>query len=90
MQASALIQKKFFNSLTVLEYGGSGYWYLFINTFAVHKNVNVGLYVERFVGIGPRVELHGKLVTFIMSPVCYDIESKTWHANVALNIISTR
>lgn len=42
--------------LSIHEYGGSGFWYKSLGTYQTTKTTAMGLYGQRFVGVGPYAE----------------------------------
>jgi hypothetical protein len=43
-------------ALAVVEYGGSGYWYHGLAAYQIHKMVAVGVFAQRFDGLGPMAQ----------------------------------
>jgi len=86
MMSTVFIQKKFFSTFSVFELGGSGWWYSHKTMFQVHKDdLKIGLFAERFTGLGPRIEFFEKPLTFFIGPV-YDFESKQWRVNFGIDV----
>lgn len=88
MAATLFLQKSFkkssFTTLNVFEYGGSGYWYLSNGVFQIIPSLRAGWHIERYVGVGPRIEFYEKPFTFFICGV-YDPEIKMWKGNFGVN-----
>ena len=80
------VKKKFYSSITVFEYGGSGWWYSHKSWFAVHKNdLKLALFAERGTGLGPQICFSENPLTFFIGPT-YDFESKSLRVNFGINV----
>lgn len=62
---------------TAVEQGGSGHWYLVDGNIPLPQtNIGVGFRLQRFVGLGPRLQVTTKAVALIVVPIAWDIESR--------------
>jgi hypothetical protein len=86
MMSTLFIKKSLYSSISVFEYGGSGWWYSHKSTFNVHKDdLKVAIFAERFTGLGPQLDFYENPLTFFIGPT-YDIESKSWRANFGMSL----
>ena len=76
---------KKWSTLTFAEYGNTGYWYLHSTLYKVHKYLKAGVHAQRFVGIGPRIDIPIGKFNFWNAYV-YDIESKTQGYTMGLSL----
>jgi hypothetical protein len=56
-----------------LEYGGSGYWYQVKAIANVDKTFGLGLFAQRYLGVGPRLEVNVPSAQLYLAPL-YDFE----------------
>jgi hypothetical protein len=57
ISGSVWLGKGSFTSLTIIENGGSGFWYQSTDTLAVADWMKIGVAATRFKGIGPCVQV---------------------------------
>ncbi|MEX0919449.1 MAG: hypothetical protein WDZ64_01710 [Parcubacteria group bacterium] len=70
------------------EKGGSGNWYMLVASETIHPNLKIGAHAQRFVGIGPRLDIRLKeSLNFWIVPVAWDFENNgAKSAVLALNV----
>lgn len=65
-----------FSSLTIVEAGGSGWWFMTLNQLEVSDSLKIGAWWYRFDGLGPRVDLKvTKWLTVSVSDLLYNPET---------------
>jgi hypothetical protein len=82
IQSSIFLKKKNFSFLTVFEYGGGGYLYLFAPTYQIHDWL-LGARAHRYYGVGPMLGYTKGHFTVWGSPM-YEIEEKQFTGTITL------
>ncbi|HEY9842094.1 MAG TPA: hypothetical protein V6D23_16635 [Candidatus Obscuribacterales bacterium] len=83
--ASVFINYESFFFMHISEYGGSGYWYRFLGTYALPYGFRLGINAFRYGGVGPYAEytVPGLDAVLAVSPL-YDFESNSGSLFISL------
>jgi hypothetical protein len=82
-QAFIELKKSRFRIESILEYGGSGFWHLFVWQYYLRESMRIGIQTETDAGIGPRFEISNGVSGLWINPA-YDPEDSSFKANMGI------